>query len=234
MERKGIKSERERINREIIKRNASRQPAAVAEYINELRENFFVVDNRMMEFAGKWREADRLDACANDMEKRFVAVREKQERLDEAKERRKGLKMWQTKVKEKINTEVQQYQAFIDNSLDYFKNKHRLEFGSAAAEIERNRTGSAALRRELSEVNELSKTRDIIATEYQKQRLLAEIRPDNKVILSWLKNPPPQLSRVSDKQFEKILSELTPEQAKMLTDRRERAVVRSRIHERER
>lgn len=234
MERKGIKTDRERINQEIIKRNESRSPAAVAEYMNELLARYEIVDTQLREGAEKRREADRLDFRANDMEKRFVSVDEKQERLGEAKKRRKGLKLWQSKVKEAIDAEIRQYETFIANSRDFFKNKYKVELEGVAAEIERHKTEAAVLRREISGRVELAKTRDIIAIEYHKQWLLAEIRPDGNAILSRLKNPPPQLRNISNSQFEKILSEVPPAQVKILKEQRERDVVRSKIHERER
>ena len=58
--------------------------------------------------------------------------------------------------------------------------------------------------------------------EYQKQMLLAGIRADGGEILSRIKKPAPQLERVSDESFNKILRGLTPSQVDILSERRER------------
>ena len=72
--------------------------------------------------------------------------------------------------------------------------------------------------------------KEAIATEYQKQRLLAEIHPDRGEILHRLNPPPAQLAHVSEDKFWQITRTMQPIHAQMLTNRRRAAAERTKTN----
>ena len=109
-----------------------------------------------------------------------------------------------------------------------FKRHYGIDIYDAPAVIQRMRAQSDVIMREGGEIEKWRDTREKIAAEYQKQRLLAEIRPDGREILRRIKRPPPQLERVTDERFRQILREVKPEHARLLIERRQRERERER------
>ena len=211
----GRSKEREQLNQEIIRRNESRKPAAVAKYMNELQEKYATIDKYIKESAEKQREADRLDSRANDMTMRVADISGARARLDEAKKERDSMKFWQSKdeIDARINdlTNVERYYR------DSFICRFSIEPETASNEIQRLRIRSEAIRPETKTTKDYAKFRDTISSEYQKQLLLAEIRPDSGKILNRLKTPPAQLSHISEEKFRQIIRDVSPTHAQILT-----------------
>jgi len=171
MERKGIRTARGCENRDIIRRN---------------------LNNELKNLTAKQSKIEELERRAYDMETRFAVVEAKKERLDEAKKRRKAMKMWQTRNKAQISSEMEKYQTFISNKRDAFKNKYNIEIETAPAEISRTKDEAAALKHELSQWDELQQVRNELferemqlkSPEHKKAQLRSIIRERETQIIT--------------------------------------------------
>ena len=230
----GRSPERAKKNAEIIKRNEKYRPAAVVEYMQEIQEGYEILDKHLQGGAGKQREADKLDREIENIIGRKTELETKQAELEQAKIERTALKMRQLQEKKELDGRMAKLAYAIENERGYFKNKLKIEFEAADREIQLKKAQSAELRRELATEDIFTQYKSLFALEYQRQRLLAKIRPDGEEILNAVKQS--RLDPITDDDFKKILPEITPFQAKIWLDMRERENIRtqSRSYERTR
>ena len=207
------------INQEIKRENERNKPAAIAEYMRGLYESYDEIDKYFQELPTKRREADKLDRLIKDMKQRKVEIAEKQMELNEAKEERAGLKFWQKEEKKKVDDKIYRLETTISNARSYFARNFEVKTNEADDKIQKLSATSAELHKELrlEQADELIENKYRFELEYQKQWLLAKIRPDGKEILSLVKSS--RLDKITTDNFNKILQDVTAAQAKLLIDR---------------
>ena len=226
----GHSPERAKRNAEIIKRNEKYKPAAVVEYMQEIQDAHDIVVNQVQAFSENRREADKLNRDIDNIIERKTGIDNRQSEIEQARAERASLKAWQIQEKQRLDMRISQLTHSIENGREYFKNKYKIEYESVNLEIQRKKAQSEQLRRELTRESELINIKGKLMLEYQRQRLLAQIRPDGREILNTVK--PSQLDRITDDDFKRVLREVNPYQAKILLDMRQREYVQNRTHAR--
>ena len=139
----------------------------------------------------------------------------------------------------------------LQQSRDYFKREFEIESEQAPEKIdgikEEIKTRSSAQKEQKGKIAELYEQMETVKLEYQKEKLLTEIRTDERQINALLeqKKKPPKslgilrtqrrydriLNTVNAENFNKIIETLPEIKAKALSDKRERAAAREKVIE---
>jgi len=235
LERKGTKTEIGDINRGIMERNKERKPEKVAEYMNKLQDGYKVIDKNIEEYAQNQRAIKVLNEKAAEMERRAIEITRKREELAEALQERENMKFWQSK--RDINNHIAQLENAESSARKAFAQRFGAEFDNVSGEIEKMESQKAAISKKFQGVDmeQLADEKKKIVTEYNKQRIIADIRPDGKEIFDRLHKAPPLMERLTDETRREIIQELTPIQARILAEKREKEQEeKRRIYERTR
>lgn len=258
MERAGRNSDRIREYREITERNEAPSPEATAEYMHELKQGYVIVDKEIsaikQETADIQREMQSLRFKAEIIIERAEEIHTKEEWLAELKaEQQKG--GFRTS-KKAIDEEIRHVERSIEQSTNYFKKIYHIppeEATAKAMRLEYEAKDMERIQERLQDrINPLEADKEVFALEYQRQKLLAEISPDKQDIQNELarldkevrtqgQSIQDRISRtqsertldiVTERNFQEILKDVSPEQAKKLIEWGIKEHVHKRVLER--
>ena len=183
MEKRGLESDRARLNREIIARNEARAheatPEATAEYIHELREAYIIVDKEVarikQNISDLQLENNRTLAKAEAIDERFKHIQSQKAQITEKKANRQ---------------EASTLSRLHEQAVSYFKQEFRITPEEANAEMKRLESQSGELERTKKTLEDrlspLLMDREAFKAEYHKRRLLAYINRDRARVLARL------------------------------------------------
>jgi len=169
------------INEQIKKRNEARRPANVAENMNNLIDKYENLEKQLRETATKTREIKRLNYRIEDIRSRAIEITHKRNELAQALQAREKLKFWQSK--KEMNSKIDNLTNFERNARDFFVQAFGIEFDNVSGEIEKLERQAEALKTEDTDREKLSAECGRIKTEYQRQLLTVQTRPDVREIL---------------------------------------------------
>ena len=231
MERKGIEPDRTRVNQGIIARNTARN-------MHELKENYISLDKEISSSqetaAEARREANALRIKAEEITERAGNIQSMRERLDELKSGRHN------------GQQAQQLERSENQATSYFQRTYKFEPEQAAEEVAKLGTAFDSKKHLYDKLQEkitpLTEEREAFLLEYQRHKLLADISPNREAIQNYLnklekenqahrKSVQDDLARlrcqrtlatVTEHSFQRILDDVTPEQAYKLIKQRDR------------
>ena len=192
-------------NDEIIRQNERFKPVNIARRMNDLS----VEHNNLSIQIDKIREAN--DKYNHEILRIEYTIKEMQRRVEQV---------------------LKSHDEYAKN---YFKSQFNIDPKDADLEVKRLKIKHIQLSHEVknADLSPYLERARAIEVEYQKQRLLAEIRQDGAEILKLLGHSDSRLNRISEGNFYKILAEVRESQARLIWDRwRERQRVRERVRER--
>ena len=245
MERAGRDSDRIREYREITARNKTIAPETTAEYMHELKQGYVILDKEITDIKQKTadtqREIQSLRFRAEKIAERTEHIQVMRERVAELSKIRQERAMLQ-----RLENSLEQAERTFQK--DYFV--YPEETGAEIKRLDYRAESKKHLQDKLQEkLTPLTAEKEVFLFEYQRHKLLAQISPDNQSIqdtLSQLDKEVMQglstqdrlaymrcgrvLDIVPDWSFQRILDEVSPEQAYKLIKLRERE--RAREHER--
>jgi ATP-dependent exoDNAse (exonuclease V) alpha subunit len=255
LEKKGIITERVRQNREIIRLNKEKQPEYIAEKLHELKENHFLLEKEITELqqisTETQREASVCRITAEQIGERAEQIQKTRNRLDDLKVERQSMGIFQSK--KDINRQIEQLDRSNKQATEYFKRTYKIAPEQAGAEVKKLEAISESkkhLQEKLqNKLNPLIERKDMTILEYQRQKLLVDIRPDKEKILNRLSELDKEnrahkglvqddimrsrsqraLDIVTERNFGEILKSVTPKQAKDLAKLRERESIREKL-----
>jgi hypothetical protein len=188
-------------------------------------------------------------AKAEDLSERAEYIETMENRLDELQAERRSMSIFQSK--KAIDEQIQQQEKDYIYATEYFEYAYKIKPEHAGAEIERLEKIAESkkhLQDKLqSKLTPLIEEQDKTVLQYQRCRIYADISHDREKIYNRLSEleqqsrPPKQsaqyvimraenqriLDSVSEKNLQKIMQKLTPEQRKALADLREVERVRT-------
>ncbi|MCL2810469.1 MAG: MobA/MobL family protein [Clostridia bacterium] len=244
----GRHPERIKENREIIQCNQSRTPEAIAEYMQELKEGYVILDKEIImlkqEASVVKSEISDLRFRADEVIERADHIKNMQSQLAELKAQRQGMGLFESK--KAIDTQIQHAERSYEQAQAAFRREFHVEPSEASAEVQRLEYKASdkaiAYERLQDRIAPYIENRGVILMEYQREKLLAEISPEAQQIKDLLKQSVPQgesirerLARtqnertfdlVTEKNFRAIVEQVNPAQAQRLIAQREREKVR--------
>ena len=208
MQKRGIETAKVRQNREIVPRNKQKEHEkemqkksdikyrienkkdSVRDTLDIIRKSketvkptneqkrYDVMRDKIQQFGKIERLITGLLNMANDMQRRFVKIEEKAEHLDEARERRKGLRFWQIKTKKQVDNEISDYTQFVSSLRAGLRKTYGIELEYVPAEIKRIKDEVARLQSQLPAPDNLTELQKTFERE-QLLRLTDRIRSDH-------------------------------------------------------
>ena len=247
MERKGIDTKIGREHREIVKRNHLKTPEYIAEHMHQLKNNYVIFDKEItalkQETAKARREIESLHFHAEQITERAEYINTIKTRLDGLKAERQ--KMGFFKSKKKINNQIKQFENSHNravNSLKFDFNVTSEEVPEQIQRLEDKAKDQKQLQERLkNKAVEMETEKEAFAFKYRRQRLFAEVSPERGKIFGKLEQLEKkvriqtqspyyaltqiqrgrELDVITKRQFQEILKEMRPEQAKLLTELRD-------------
>ena len=254
LERKGIITERVRKNREIITRNKAKESHRIAEQLHELKEKHYIISKEISELQAvsteTLREMNIARFTAEEISERAENIQAVKSRLDELRYKRRSMGIFTDK--KFIDNEIQQIERTHEHTTAYFKKTYKVDPEQAGAEVarlEKIAENKSNLHIKIQDkLKPLKEQQELTLFEYQKQKMLVEIRADKQGIhnsLSELEKESKvyknlvrddvlrlrcnrQLDVVTQPNFEKIIQSVTPKQAEAFIQKREFERVRER------
>jgi hypothetical protein len=255
LEKKGIITKRVQRNRDIIARNEGKNYGAIAERIHHIRERHFILDKEITELQEiatvAKRDMNVARITAEEIGERAEQIKSMKNRVDELQTERQSMGIFTSKKdKKEIDRQIQQAEKSHQQATAYFKREYNIEPEQARGEITRLESVSQSKQifgeRLNDKLTPLVEEQNKTVYEYQRRKLLVEIHPDKEKIkarlselekdsvhhkqsaqhsVAW-KQSQRLLDSVSERNFNRILQELRPEQQKALLELRERERVR--------
>jgi hypothetical protein len=244
---KGTKTKIGNENREIMRSNAERIFERIADKIHELKEKHFSVHTQTIEIkeqiAHLEREIHILNITAEEIFERAGDIQATKDKLEELTTERQELGFFVSK--KEIDKQIQRLERSQQQASAYFERKYGVTPEETAGKIKQLEKSASEKRRSLEQLRNrlepLKQQQENILFEYQHQKLLADISHDKQKIYNRLseleKQSRPQkqsaqyaimqadnqrlLDTISQRNFERILRELSPEKQKALEKLRE-------------
>lgn len=152
MERRGIKTERGNINREIMARNEVQSAEKMTENINNLNEDYvksgFEIRAIGQEVMEDRQKIQRLDSHMEKTEEYAVNVQERQNIVENLQEKLAKQRFWNVLSKIAINKELRQAKRDYQQAREYFEREFHMTVDEAPSEILRIQEQIAAIRLE--------------------------------------------------------------------------------------
>ena len=255
IEQKGIVHDRAKKNREIIKRNNAKEPEKIAEKLHEIKKEHFNLDKKitvLQQTASETkREINILRIKAKEIAERAEHIKITKDKIIKFKANRYSIGFFDM-GKNNIDNQIKQLERSHEQAIGYFKRTYKFEPEQAIAEIERiEKTANSKnnLYEKLQDrLKPLIKEKEQFVFEYQKQKLLIDIRHDKEKIYKRLEELEKEnrlhmksvqddirwskcertLDIIVEHNFEQVLKHVTPEQTKKLLERLERKKARER------
>ena len=258
LERKGIITEKVRKNREIIERNKAKAPENIAESMYKLKENHIMLEKEIHTLQAAATDANRelntLRVQAEEITERANNIQNMKKQLDKLKTERQTMGV--LKSKSDIDNQIRQFEQSYNQATAYFRQEYKFSPEQSATEIKRlesNIMSKKHLQEKLQDkLKPLVEQKELTTFQYQRQKLLVDIRPDKEQVYNRLielekesqvyKNLVKddllrlrcerQLDVISEQNFQKILQET--EQRELLMKQRESERLRERVFSRNR
>jgi hypothetical protein len=282
-EKKGKKTKRGNINREIQKRNEEREKAKhekestesiadtnndnspskntpddnelaknTAEYLNELKENYVALEKRLVQLIEERnelrQEVPRLTYRAENMDEHAQNIEVLHGNVAELQETRQNLRLLQWAKKQKADEAIKHAEHDLKKAEIFFKNRFYIDPDQTSQEIkqlqEKVRAKEATIHTKNAEILEIMKRQDFTELEYHTSKLLVEIHTNKdhlEQLLEQISKPPDKirdkllyervdrrLNIIPDNSFQKVIDNVSHQQAQTLTHIREQHKERER------
>lgn len=245
MEQKGCISDRMREYNEIVARNEALSLEAKAEYMHELKQGYFILDKEIAvinnEIDEAKQEMNTSRVKAEEITERAEYISNTREQLEELYAQRGNMGFF--KSKKVIDQQIQRLEDSHEIATSYFRREFDVLPEQAETEIQRLE-GMANSKKHLQEklqdkLTPLIEEKESFMIEYQRQKLLADISPERQKIqdrltrldkeslrqrqspkdnIAWARNEW-KLDDVSERNFQEILKQVNPEQARAFIER---------------
>ena len=217
----GISKTRKVKNDEIIKFNEKYKPENISLYINELNKGYIIVKNEINELNNSERELRKIEGNIKEISKRSQDLHKQYNELQQAKSRR-----------EKTESMENMYKY----SLDYFERSFKIPHSEADNEIRRLENDyKNIIQTSGNETKNLyTKKMQDYETEYKRQILLAEIRPDRDEIFRNLDRTDMKLNKITQDDYRELTQNMHPSQITLLETERYNQTKRKEIFDLER
>jgi CRISPR/Cas system-associated exonuclease Cas4 (RecB family) len=227
-------------------------------HMHKLKENYFVFEKEkvlLMEThnVDRW-ELSPLEYRAEFMEIHVDNLENLQGRVVQLWESRRNVSFMDFKQKKDVDEKIKQTEQEIKRAREFFRNRFNIDPAQASAELKRLQEAIRIKRDDLHAkqvlVQAIRKKQDAVELEYHTQKLLNEIHPEHQQITRQVEkmNTPPEsthekrlheqishrLNTLAEENFQKVIENLPPYQAHILTTIREQAKKRERLIEKER
>ena len=266
LEKKGVVTERGEINRGIYERNKAKEPHTksrgyscafskenataerqVAEHLHELKEKHYTISKEISELQARATETQReisiSHITAEEITERAENIQDIKSRLYDLQTKRRSMGVFTNR--KDIDKQIQHQQRAESQATDYFTRTYKINPEQAEVEItrlEKIAEGKSNLHSKIQgKLKPLIEQREHNIFEYQRQKMLLEIRPDKEEIhkrLTELEKESQvyknlvrddvlrlrcnrQLDNVTERNFEKIMQSVSPKQQKDLSELRE-------------
>jgi hypothetical protein len=243
----------EKATQYIEKTQSPRDAVKTAQYMNELKETYIALEAEkisLMEQHNKDKyEIPRLEYRAELMEEHAKNIETLQGRAAQLQKTRQNLNFLQRTKKQETDAQIAQATQDLERAHDFFSNRFHIDPTQSPAELNRLqqeiRTKQDELNTKQILVQAIRKKQAALELAYHTQKLLNETRPDQAQItqlLEQMHNPPEsvrdrllheqidrRLNNITDYSFEKVINNLPPYQAHILTTIREQAKERDRL-----
>ena len=237
------------------KQNGAEQ---IAKRMNALKEKYIAYEaekNPLIAQHNKDKlELPPLEYRAELIEEHAKNIEVLQGRAAQLQEARQNVRLLEFKKKKDLDEKLAQATQELGRAQDFFKNRFHIDPSQAYEELKRLQEEIRAKQKELNAkqvmVQSIREKQDSIELEYHTQKLLNETRPDHEQIshlLEQMHQPPKsvreqqlqerierQLNVIGDTSFQKVIDNLPPYEARILTNIRQQAKERERIKEMER
>jgi hypothetical protein len=229
----------------------------IALHMHKLKENYFVFEKEkvlLMETynVDRW-ELSPLEYRAEFMEIHVDNLEILQGRVVQLWESRRNVSFVDFKQKKNVGEKIKQSEQELKRAREFFRNRFNIDPAQAPAELKRLQEEIRIKRDDLHAkqvlVQAIRKKQEPIELEYHTQKLLNEIRPEHQQITHLLEkmNSPPESTRekrlheqinhrlntLAEENFQKVIENLPPYQAHILTTIREQAKELERLLEQE-
>jgi heme oxygenase len=240
----GLNPEAKKQNQEIMRRNAERTPEKTAEYLHELSEGHFILHKEgteiKQELSHLRREIHSLRATAEEIQERAEYIQDTKQRLEILKNQRRDMGLFSNK--KDIDSQIQHLGRLQEQATAYFERKFHIAPEESAVEVKQleqkisdNQHKCERLQEKLIPMHE---EKEIFLLEYQRHKLFADISHDREKIFNRLAELEEQgrpqkqsaqyaitqaenqrlLDSVSERNFEIILKDTSPEKQKALAE----------------
>ncbi|MDR0374052.1 MAG: MobA/MobL family protein [Nitrososphaerota archaeon] len=248
----------EKATQYIEKSQSPRDAVKTAQYMNGLKETYVALEKEkipLMEQHNKDKyEIPKLEYRAELMEEHAKNIETLQSRVAQLQKTRQNLSFLQRTKKQETDAQIAQATQELERAQDFFANRFHIDPTQSPAELNRLqqeiRTKQDDLNTKQILVQAIRKKQASSELAYHTQKLLNETRPDREQIsqlLEQTRHPPAslrdrllheqidrRLNTITDYSFEKVINNLPPYQAHILTSIREQAKEHQRQIERER
>lgn len=234
-------------NQGIIRRNIERTPEKTAEYMHELKQGYIILEKEVNALK---QEVEKINSKMQSLRIKTEEITERAEQIHTMKQRIDELKA--------VRQDTKRLEHSYEQAVNFFKRNYYISPDETAAELKRIEYKVKDMERIQERLQDrltpFVADKNIIMLEYQRQKLLAEINLDNQRIQdrlvrldkeAYLQEQTTQgkiartrsernIDEMTDENFNEILKEVKPEQAKILIKNRERERERERTRKFER
>ena len=242
MEKRGIRTERGDKNRAIIARNTAKQ-------LHQLKENYISLEKEISELQDMKstanRESNRCRVTAEEMAERAETIGLTKAQLEDLKETRQNMGFFKRKERLEIDNQIENLERSNTQAKAYFRRNYNIDVEESYTEIKRLEATAESKNNLHTKIKDklkpLIEQREQNIFEYQRQKLLVEIRHDREKIHNHLEKLEHesqvykrlvkddilrtrcnrQLNNISQFNFEKIIKTVTIEKATALIKQRE-------------
>jgi hypothetical protein len=189
MEQRGLKSERATINSEIIKRNESLNPQAVAKYLHELRKCYILLDKEIsiikQNTITQNAEIRKLSHYAEQLNEDFNTMQALKLGIAQLQVERQNMGFFQNK--NEIDIQIQRQESSLQQAEHYFSLTHQILPQDVQIKMQRLTDETENLRQlPTIDLNPLLSQCELIKQEYRIQRLATELCPDRRAVFMHL------------------------------------------------
>jgi hypothetical protein len=224
-----------------------------AKRMNELKEKYVELEATKNLLIAQYNrdklEIPPLEYRAELMEEHAKNLEVLQGRAAQLQETRQKVRLLEFKKKKDLDEKLALATPELGRAQDFFKNRFRIDPNQAYEELKRLQDEIRAKQKELNAkqiiVQAIREKQDSIELAYHTQKLLNETRPDHEQIshlLEQMRQPPKsireqqiqerierELNVIGDTSFQKVIDNLPPYEAHILTNIREQAKEREEL-----
>jgi len=216
----GISKVRKVQNQEIIKSNEKYNPENVSQFMNELNEGYSIAKNHINEFNQDERKLTKIKDNIKAISVRTEDLQRQYQDLQKTKAERDNMGVF--KSKREINAKIENMEKAYSYSCNHFERNYKVAPDEAHNEIIRLEGDYKDIikNRDNANLTTSQEKMKVFEKEYKRQRLLAEIRPDGKEILTKLDRAGMKLNKITNEDYKELTQELRPSQVTKLENER--------------
>jgi len=216
----GISKARKVQNQEIIKSNEKYNPENVSQFMNELNEGYKIVKNNINESNQSERELTKIESNLKAISTRMDDLHRQYNDLQQAIKERDNMSAF--KNKREINAKIENMEKAYEYSWNHFERNFGIPPDQAHNKISELESdyNNIIMNKNNADLTKSQEKMRVIEKEYKRQRLLAEIRPDGKEILTKLDRADMKLNKITNEDYKEITQELRPSQVTKLENER--------------